>query len=102
MKKLLLALSLSAFFMSCGFSKTFVTVRNATGHDLEVGVWLSHVYFNLEDGEEIEFIVRDEIKICTPYGVAAQYDVLSDNTIELHEDGYYWGENKQSYWTEGR
>lgn len=48
--------------MSCGFSKTFVTVRNATGHELEVGVWLSHVYFNLEDGEEIEFIVRDEIR----------------------------------------
>jgi len=73
-----------------------VVVRNQTYDDMQVVV-LRAIYFTLKPMQEIEFEVTKEVMISTPYGVALE-TTNGDNTLELHEDCYYWGETKKSYW----
>lgn len=101
MKKIALALFLSAFFMSCSFAndKNFVTVRNETGQKVEAEIWPTGVSIILENQEEVELLVKSTLSVNTPFGVACVF-VTSDNTLELHRGYYYWGEDKKNYWNE--
>lgn len=101
MRKLLIALSL-LLLISCqlaSYDKHYVVVRNQTDETMEIGIWLADAYYDIKPGEEHELKCVDRVKILTPYGVAYE-DVDCDNTMELHTDGYYWGEEFKHYWTE--
>lgn len=104
MKKLLTLIALVFTLSSCTIAsdRHEITVRNQTLEEMEIEIWLADVYFTLQSMQELHLNVRDEIKILTPYGLASEYEITDDNTIELHEEGYYFGEDFKSYWTEGR
>lgn len=102
MKKTIFVVFIAMLFMSCSFvnNKNIVTLRNCTGADLEVEVWLTGVSFILEANEEVELLVSYEISINCRYGVASVFNVQDSNTMELHRDCFYWGEQKKRYWSE--
>lgn len=105
MKKLIRVILTTATFLFIGCNtafadcKHYVTIRNQTDKTIEVGVWLKDFYWDLTPGQEVEFKVSEELALYTEFGVAFG-DVSDDNTMELHENGYYWGEAFFNYLTE--
>ena len=100
MKKLLgLIVLITITSCSFGTERHSLIIRNATDSRVEVSIWLKQVYFPIPSDYEIEILVGDEVDISTPFGVAF-CEMTDDNTLELHKDGYYLGEQTYRYWNE--
>lgn len=90
--------ALTLFCMSCTAKNYhYVNIRSMATKPVIYEYWLSGVAFELFPEQEIEVIVlSDELRILTPWGLASG-EIYKANTLELSEDGYYWGEEFHKY-----
>ena len=99
-KKQIFIAAIITALLSCKLdteNEEYVVIRNQTDKSLEVNFTDSNYNLILQPYKEIEVAVFDSISFITLFGLVYAEQIFEPTTIELHEDGFYIGEQFKPY-----